>query len=355
MSTYIDNKYWNFFHKPKSRTEITFKFGKNKAEHPHDKKLKFEWSFHKSPRFGTYLERDENQITYAIQLIWFSLFITYSGLMRYIIHGNETWRHSLTIHGWILWWNFGCEPHSWSSSDGWRNSNFHISEFFLGKMKFDKENKEEHSQVIKLPEGEYQAEMLFEDCLRWWSRVPKFIYKGVIRRVSLNITPAIPYPGKNDPVDGYSSISFPAKNVEEVLDHIYQDIKKKRKGDIAYYSNDYRKVVDDYTYTINGLPINIGRVPIEKRNKEWHPIGCSSARIADETFRKLWNKKEDYTPEESGFISKYMGKCNSIDFIKSPTRDQIQEEMKEYFKTRKMEIGCSEGSVSYAVPAKASA
>jgi len=353
MSTYISNKYYTFFHKPKSRTEITFKFGKNKAKHPHDRSLKFEWSFHKRPHFGTYLEREENQVTLGIQLIFFSLFITYSGLMNYIIQGADTWRYSLVIHAWTLWWNFGCEPHSWCSKDGWRNSNFDFLDFLLGKQKNAKGNREEHSKVVKLPEGEYQAEMLFEDCYRWRTRVPKFIWKGKIRRVDLKITPHIPYPGKNDPVGGYSSLSFPAESIEEVMDHIYQDIKKRRDGDLAYYANDYRKIVDDYTYTINGLPINIGRVPIEKRNKEWHPIGCSSSRISEETFRKLWKKEEPFIPEELGFINKYMGRVNSIDFIKNPTQKEIQNEMKEYFKTRDMRIGSSSDvSIGYAVPAK---
>jgi len=350
MSTYLSNKYFTFFHKPKSRTEITFKFGKNKAEHPHDRSLKFEWSFHKRPSWGTYLEREENQATYAIQLVFFSLFITYSGLVNYIIHGADTWRYSLSIHGWILWWNFGCEPHSWSSKDGWRNSNFDFLDFLFGKLKHDKKNKEEHTKTVKLPEGEYDAEMKFEDFIRWRTRIPNFIWKGVVRRVDLKITPEIPYPGKNDPVDGYSQCSFPAKDVEEVLDHIYQDIKKRRRGDLDYYANDYRKMVDDYTYTVNGLPINIGRVPVEWRNKEWHPIGCSSSRIADETFRKLWNKKESFTPEESVFINKYMRVSNSIDFIKSPSQKKIQEDMKDYFKTRDMDIGSVDASSSYAVP-----
>lgn len=353
MSTHYDTKYWTYFYKPKSRTELTLKFGKNKSKHPHDRTLNFEGSFHKRPAFGTYLEREENKLTLSLQLIFFSLYITYSGLKEYIIHGKDTWRYSLTIHDWTVWWNLGCEPHSWSSTDGWRNTNFDIVKFFVGKMEHDQINHEDKLEVIKLPEGSYQAKMDFADFVRWRSRIPKFIWKGTVRRVNLEITPEIPYPGKNDPVSGYSSVSFPASSVTEVLDTVYKYIKKKRRDDLSYYANDNRKMVDDYIYTINGLDINIGRVPVEKRKGEWHPVGTSTSRISDETFRKLSKQKEKFTTEESHFVNKYMGRVNSLDFIKDYSQEDIQKDMLEYFKTRNMNISCGEGSASTAVPAGA--
>lgn len=353
MSTYISKKWFNYY-SGERRRDLTFKFGKNKAKYPHDRSLSFEWSFHKDLNFSISFGRRENQAKLAIQFLFFSLFTTCSGLTNYITRSDQEWEYSVSFHHWVIWWNFGCSPHQWSTSDGWRNKSFDFLDFLLGRTKHANKNRAEHLKTLKLPEGDYAVQMVFEDCVRWRPRVPKFIWKGVVRRVGLEITPAIPYPGKNGPVGGYSKISFPAKSVEEVLDHIYKDIKKKRQGDIGYYANDYRKMVDDYTYTINGLPVNLGRVPVEWRNKEWHPIGCSSAKIADETFRKLWKKEEKLTPEELGFINKYMGNPNSIDFIKSTSQDHLQDEMKEYFKTRNMKIGCEEGSASYAVPSKAS-
>jgi len=350
-STYIDSKFLTFFHKPKGRTEVTFKFGKNKAEHPHPRNLNLEWSFHKFSTFGSYLERKENDVTLGLHLIFFSLYITFRGLKRYIIHSEETWRYEICFHHWVIWWNFGCEIHSWKSSDGWRQSSFDILDFFFGKMKHKEEKEVDETMTVQLPEGYYQVDMNFADFVRWRTRVPKFIWKGVTRRASIKITPEIPYPGKNDPIGGYSSVSFPAKDKEEVFDHIYQDIKKKRRGNLSYYANENRKIVDNYTYTINGLEINVGRVPVEKRNKEWHPIGLSTSRIADETFRKLSKQEKDFTPAEIVFINKFMGKANSLDFIKDSSKEEIQQEMLEYFRTRNQEISCGLGDASYSVPA----
>jgi len=351
MSTYITKKFFSFYHSKNNRSELVFNLGKSKADRPQDRFLKFEWSFHKDIHCSTYLEREENKITLGVQFLFFSLFTTYSGLINYIIKSNQTWRYSLSIHGWILWWVLGCEPHSWNSSDGWRNSNFDFLDFLFGKLKHDKKNLEELSHTLKLPEGDYEIEMKFEDFISWRKRVPKFVWERKIRRVDLKITPEIPYPGKNDPVGSYSQISFPAEDIQEVLSKVYEDIEKKRRGDIGYYNNEYRKVMDNYTYTINGLDINLGRVPVEKRNGEWQPLGYSTARAADETFRQLTKKKNPLTNEELGFINKYMGRINSIDFIKESTQDDIQKEMENYFRTRQQEvIGYGLGDTSCSVP-----
>lgn len=170
----------------------------------------------------------------------------------------------------------------------------------------------------------------------------------IIRRVDLKIEPEIPYPGKNSPVSGYSQVSFPAKDVEEVLDNIYKNIKEKRKGDIGYYKNAYRKIVDNFIYTVNDLPINIGRVILEKHNKEWTPIGISTSGVADSKFKELMHK-DSLSLEEVGFINKYMCKRNSISFIQDKSKNDLQKEMEEFFKNRNMQISCGYSENNYAV------
>ena len=350
-STYIYHKYFNFYYKP-HLAELTLKLGKNKAEPSHARSLTMSMSFHKKSSFGIFLRRDENQATLSIWLIFFSLSLGYSGFINYIVQSKNTWEYSLTFSNWTLRWNLGCNLNSWSTSDGLRNSNFNFLDFILGRILTSKIDIKSVEKIVKLPEGDYLAEMSFVDFTHWRKRIPKSIWNSTVRRVSLKITPEIPYPGKNSPVGGYSNISFPAKNVEEVMQKIYKDIKDKRGGSLDYYASEYRKIVDNYIYTINGLPINIGRIPVEKRNKVWYPLGCSSSQIADETFKKLWSKKGDFTPEEYGFIKKYMGIDNSIDFIRDTSKEEMQKNMQEYFKTRSMETGCSEGNTSYAIPKK---
>jgi len=236
---------------------------------------------------------------------------------------------------------------SWSSTDGWRNSNLSVVELILGSAKHSKENKECVERPFKLPEGTYKVSIVFEDYLRWYPRIPKFIWLGKIKRANIDIDPPIPCPDRES---GYSNSSFPANNTEEVLDDIYKTIKKRRSNDMSYYSNSYRKIVDNYIYTINDLPIDIGRVVIEKHDKEWKPTKCSTSQISDNEFNRLKSKESDFTPEESNFINKYMGILNSFDFIRDLSQQQKQDEMCEYFKKRNMTISCGAGDKSYAVP-----
>ena len=312
------------------------------------KSLKLEFSLNKSPKLFLSANRDEDRIKILLQILFFNLFITYNGLSRYIIKSEETSEWSISIFDWSLWWCLGRPIHSWSYHD-WRHSNFSLINSILGKQKHSQDNRCENTHTLVLPEGEYLVEMVFEDFNTWRSRVPKFLWKRKTRRVDLTITPEIPYPGKNNPVSGYSHVSFPAKDVQEVTDHIYKEIMQKRKGDMSYYKNTYRKIVDNFMYTVNGLPINIGRVPIELHNKEWVPLGTSTSRIADETFEKLWDK-DSHTPEEIGFINKYMGKSNSLDFIKDSSIEELHEEMRKYFKERNMFMSSGYSENNKAVP-----
>ena len=342
---YIANKYWTFFYKKKNRTEIIFNLGKNKDKR--NRHLRFEWSLHSLSFFGFHLYREEDSLTLGLSFIFFSLFITYTGLLRYILKSSEEREWSFSIHHGSIWWNLGCARHQWSRSDGWRQSNLNICDLLFGKIKSEKKNKDYQEHIMKFPEGNYITKMTFEDCYRWRSRIPRFIWEKVVRVAEVKVTPKIPYPG--NPLNGFSEMIFPAKNVKSVLDFIYDDIKNKRNGDLNYYNNENRKIVDNYMYTINGLAINIGRVPVEKRNEEWYPLGCSTARIADETFRKLTKKEELFTAAELHFVNKYMGRCNSIDFIQDSTQEELQKEMENYYRTRQQNVSLCAGPQSYSM------
>ena len=99
MSIYIDKKFFVYY-SGNRRRNLTFKFGKNKAIHPHPHTLGFEWSFHKDINFGFGITRVENKITFRIQLLWLSLFITYSGLHNYITGMDDERCLSFDIHHW---------------------------------------------------------------------------------------------------------------------------------------------------------------------------------------------------------------------------------------------------------------
>lgn len=307
-----------------------------------DKKLRLEFFFTKSPKFSIGYKRDENRLMLGIHLIFINLYINYSGLARYITKSDETREWSISIFNWAIWWCLGRPINSWDNHD-WRHSTLNILSTLFGKEKHSRDNKSENKKTLILPEGEYQVDMLFEDYSTWRARIPKFLWKKTTRRVDLKINPEIPYPGKNHPWSGYSNISFPAKNIDEVTSYILSEVKEKRRGDIDYYNKPYRKFVDNFIYTIYGLNINIGKVPVELSHGDWVPIGVSDAYVADSTFKKLWDK-DTLSSEEIGFINKYMGKNNSIDFIKDFSKEELQEEMRNYFKNRDQKAWCVYGS-----------
>jgi hypothetical protein len=101
---------------------------------------------------------------------------------------------SLTIHDGRVRWEVWKDPHSWSSTDGWRNSSWDFVAFLFGQTQYSKRILETTTAVIPMPEGTYPAKVeLTEDS---WKR-PRWRTTR-IRRATVTPETPIPVPGKGE-------------------------------------------------------------------------------------------------------------------------------------------------------------
>lgn len=114
---------------------------------------------------------------------------------------------------WTLW-RFTGE----SKSGDWRDSNFNITDFFLGKPKYSETERLSFDTFIEMPEGVYSAKA--ELYTATWKR-PRWPLSESVARANVEIEGGIPVPGDGDNDwdigdDAIYSMNCCASTVEEV-------------------------------------------------------------------------------------------------------------------------------------------
>lgn len=113
---------------------------------------------------------------------------------------QKNWRSAereidLSIHDWAIWWKLWGDPWGWDShTPRWRDGNFNLPDFVLGKTRFQKELIETKDVIVPMPEGPYPATAKLERCV--WKR-PRWFAK-VRNNVWLEIVNGIPHEGKGE-------------------------------------------------------------------------------------------------------------------------------------------------------------
>lgn len=137
----------------------------------------------------------------------------------------------LSVHDAAVWWQFGGDRMSWSSkTPKWKNGNFKLDDFFLGKQRYVQGSGTLHRVKIPMPEGSYDAEVeLRED--RWerprWRTLR-------LRRASVNVPQGIPHAGKGENSwdcgeDRLWGWSGPAENIEDAIAKTVQSVLRSRR------------------------------------------------------------------------------------------------------------------------------
>jgi len=178
----------------------------------------------------------------------FSFYINYNsdyllkkGWIRKIVgykYGNR--RTGLRIHHWTIWTEFWLgEDNCGTIGNKWRGieNAFHIDDFFLGRIKYDKKEIETGEVDFTVPEGygykekdytgKWKKELFIRKRPRW------FIDSNI--RYDLEVENGVPYTGKG--TTGYNceegachSLSSPCKNEKEIVQKFIDSVMYNRKN-----------------------------------------------------------------------------------------------------------------------------
>ncbi len=101
----------------------------------------------------------------------------------------------ISAHSGAIWWHLWTPPYEWSSkTPRWRQGNFNVVDFLLGRQRYERRTIEERDVLVPMPEGTYQANAKLEEFI--WSR-PRWFTKR-LKRVSFEIPSGIPHAGKGE-------------------------------------------------------------------------------------------------------------------------------------------------------------
>lgn len=127
--------------------------------------------------------------------------------------GERTVR--ISCHDGSIWWVLWRNDKEWKSGD-WRQNNFSVANFILGKNEHTKIENGEAETFVEMPEGVYPATVkLFTST---WKR-SRWPFTQIIKRAKIT-TDGIPVPGKGENSwdiddDAIYSIITQANNIEE--------------------------------------------------------------------------------------------------------------------------------------------
>lgn len=139
---------------------------------------------------------------------------------------------SFRIDGDTLWWRVWANPNEWRRGrPRWRDGNFDVSDFLLGRTKYEKQVIEARDVVIPMPEGAYPAKAELELCT-WTRRRFGWPAKRVVR-AQIEVEGGIPHPGKGENAwdcgdDATYAITTPADTIEEGISKFVHSVLRDR-------------------------------------------------------------------------------------------------------------------------------
>lgn len=193
--------------------------------------FRFEWCLRrKACSLGLQTDGDSGGLTFNWALPPVSLWFT--APVRF---GQRDYRSrnyfDLGIHDNAIWWQFGGDRMSWSSkTPKWKNGNFKLDDFFLGKLNYVAGEPEVSEVKIPMPEGAYAATVEMRDDR--WERPRWRTFR--MRRAKVDIAQGIPHEGKGENSwdcgeDRLWGWSGPAENVEDAVAKTVQSVLKSRR------------------------------------------------------------------------------------------------------------------------------
>jgi hypothetical protein len=138
---------------------------------------------------------------------------------------------ALRFHDWTLWWDLWVDPGGWTNKrPRWRDGNFCLPDFVLGKAKYMSVEIENRPIVVPMPEGVYRGVCrLTEDT---WKR-PRWRALRM-RRCDIKMQDPIPKPGKGENSwdcgqDATHGLTAPANNYAEAISAIVGCVMRDRE------------------------------------------------------------------------------------------------------------------------------
>ena len=137
----------------------------------------------------------------------------------------------ISIHEWAIWWAFGRDNSCWNSGiPKWRDGNFSVINFVLGRTNYTTEVIEEAAIKIAMPEAEYQGTAKLMRAQ--WKR-PRWPWPHVVMRAEIEIPNGVPFPGKGENSwdcgeDATYSMTAPANSIAEGVQKFTESVMRDR-------------------------------------------------------------------------------------------------------------------------------
>ncbi len=144
---------------------------------------------------------------------------------------HEDRETSLRVHDWTLWWTVWRDNSSWSSSTPrWREGNFCLPDFLLGRPAYSERVLKRAETVIPMAEASYPATVELRDDT--WKR-PRWFSKRLLR-ATVNIPKGVPFPGKGENSydcgqDATFGLSCCASTVEGAVAAVVESVLRSRR------------------------------------------------------------------------------------------------------------------------------